>query len=656
MTRPVGPLPGQMAHVDPTTGDPFLVRLQGILDQMQSLLLLVEQDGTLSYWNRPASERLRDDTANPVGKPLTARVHPKDARRVREILNDIFQEGPCEEEDNPSEIHFRMKGSDASWVYCIARSRLLNLPVSPSPVCLLVLREDRERRKVEPLQERVQELVEAVEEKRRQLAESEADYRALIEAMNDGFWVLDSEGRILFANEKIAALLGTPPSRLVGKPVDRFFDGPHREVFLEESRKWAQGRGGTCEVEVIGKDGNRFTCLIRGAPRFDVEGGTLGAICNLTDITIRKELENQLRTSEKDYRDLIENMRDMVCRMTPEGKITALNPAGARMLGFDKPGDVLGRKLRGFFADRSQWRRVQAELGEKGMLEDHIVYVRNRTGDTLAMSVNAHVVLDEKGWPQGIDGVFRDVTERIRMESQLQSYAADMEKKNEELESLIYSITHDFKSPLLVVGGLVGRLKKVASSRMDSKGLEYLEWIKLNVAKMEKMVGDLLVFYRADKTLIPFEQVSVGRLVDTVIRDVEPLARERGVRVRKKGTYPSVNGYRNRLYQVLYNLVENAVKYMDHTSGAVVEVDCRTGESEHLFSVRDNGPGISPEHHTKVFQIFYTLEPERVSGTGIGLSIVKKIVENHGGRIWLESEPGKGSTFYFTLPATPGIP
>jgi len=651
MTRPVEPLPGQKTDGNPSPGDPFLNRLRGILDQMNSLLVLVEQDGTLSYWNRLAAERLGDEKEDPLGKPLAGRVHPRDARRVQDSLGDVFQEGPSVEQDDPSEMHFRMKGSDGSWVYCIARPRLLNLPEAPAPVCLLILREDRERRKGEPLRERVQELVEAVEEKSRQLAESEADYRALIEAMNDGFWVLDSEGRIVFANEKIASLLGHAPSRLVGKPVSRFFDGPHREVFLQESQKWSRGRGGTCEVEVTSKDGSRFTCLIRGAPRFDAEGRNLGAICNLTDITVRKRLEDRLRASEKEYRDLFENMQDIVCRMAPDGKITALNQAGARLLGFETPRDVLGRRLRGFFADRSQWRVFEAELGEKGMVEDRIVHFRNRFGDTLALSVNAHVVLDEKGWPQGIDGVFRDVSERVRMETQLQSYAADMEKKNEELESLIYSITHDFKSPLLVVGGLVGRLKKVSSSRMDSKGLEYLDWIKLNVAKMEKMVNDLLVFYRADKTLIPFEQVSMGMLVDTVMRDVEPLARERGVRLRKKGAFPSVNGYRNRLYQVMYNLVENAVKYMDQTSGALVEVSCKTGESEHLFSVRDNGPGIPPEHHSKVFQIFYTLEPERVSGTGIGLSIVKKIVENHGGRIWLESEPGQGTTFSFTLPA-----
>jgi signal transduction histidine kinase len=168
---------------------------------------------------------------------------------------------------------------------------------------------------------------------------------------------------------------------------------------------------------------------------------------------------------------------------------------------------------------------------------------------------------------------------------------------------------------------------------------------------MDRMVADLLEFYRADKTLIPFETVSTGALVDTVIRDAEPLAREKGIVLRKQGPFALVQGYRSRLYQVLYNLVENAIKYTDRTAGATVEIGCALGDKEHLFRVSDCGPGIPPEHQAKVFQIFYTLEPEEVSGTGIGLSIAKKIIHNHGGRIWVESELGEGATFYFTLPA-----
>lgn len=632
--------------------DSFARRLEGILDQMNTLLMLVEADGTLSFWNEPAATRLGDPKNNPVGRPLSELIHPRDTRRTREVLNEIFQEGPSSEEDDPSEIHFRMKGSDGRWVFCIARPQLFCVPDSEAPVCMLNVREDRERRKSEPLQDRVQELEEKVEEKSRQLAESEADYRALIQAMNDGVWVLDPEGRILFANDKLADLLGYAPSRLMGRSASKLFDEKNRQIFLKQLHKRQLGRGGTYEIEMTRKDGSRITCLMRASPRFDAEGQNLGSVCNITNISIRKKLEDQLRTSEKDYRDLFENMQDTVCRMDPDGKILALNKAGAQALGYEQPEDVLRKKLRGFFSNRVDWKRFETELKEKSMVEDYILHLRRRDGVPVAMSVNAQMVLDGKGWPMGIDGVFRDVSERIRLEKQLQSYAEDMEKKNEELESLIYSITHDFKSPLLVVGGLVGRLSKTASSLLDSKRKEYLDWMQLNVSKMDKMVNDLLVFYRADKTLVPFEPVSIGSVVETVIRDVEPLAREKEIRLRKKGSFPVVNGYRNRLYQVFYNLVENAIKYMDHAANAQVEIGCKITPDEYLFHVRDNGPGIAQEHLDKIFQIFFTLEPERISGTGIGLSIVKKIVEKHDGRIWVESEQGKGATFYFALPVT----
>ena len=655
MTRQAAPPSKKKRARKPVSTDSFAQRLEGILGQMNALLMLVEADGTLSFWNELAAERLGDPKKNPVGKPFTELIHPRETRRIREALNDIFQEGPPSEEDDPSDIHFRMKGVEGRWVFCIARPHLFKVPDSDDPVCLLNVREDRERRKSEPLQDRVQELEEKVEEKSRQLAESEADYRALIQAMNDGVWVLDPEGRILFVNEKLADLLGYAPSRVTGRNASRLFDERNREIFLKQLHKRQLGRGGTYEIEMTRKDGSRITCLMRASPRFDAEGLNLGSVCNITDISLRKKLEDRLRTSEKDYRDLFENMQDGVCRMATDGKILALNKSGAQALGYEKLSDVLGRKFRGFFENRTDWRRFETELREKGQVEDYILHLRRRDGGPVAVSVNAHMVLDGKGGPVGIDGVFRDVSERIRLESQLQNYAENMEKKNEELESLIYSITHDFKSPLLVVGGLVGRLTKTKSSLVDSKKKEYLDWMQLNVSKMEKMVNDLLVFYRADKTLVPFEPVSIGSVVDTALRDVEPLAREKEVRLRKKGSFPVVNGYRNRLYQVVYNLVENAIKYMDHAADAEVEIGCKSSSDEHLFYIKDNGPGIAPEHRAKIFQIFYTLEPERVSGTGIGLSIVKKIIERHGGRVWVESELGKGTSFYFSLPVTGAV-
>jgi PAS domain S-box-containing protein len=625
-------------------------KLKGILDHLDALMMIVEPDGTLSYWNEATVRRFGSPQISPVGQPFEDMIHPQDTAKTRKALDSLFRAGSSASTAEVPEIRFRIRHAEGGWVPCLARARRIEPHGLAGSFCLLLVREDRERRKAEPLREKLQELEEEVEAKSRQLAESEAEYRRLIDTMNDGLWVLDANGRIVFANEKLASLLGCEVDEVMGRPAVEFFDDANRQIFLNQIYKRSGGKPGSYEIQVTRRDGGEITCLIRGAPRFTAEGGYIGSIGNITDISVRKELEDRLRASEQEYRDLFDNMQDVVCRVNEDGKIVAMNRAGAQILGFESTDLLLNRKLKSFFTYRSEWNRFEKELGEKGFLEDYTVHLRRRDGQDLAMSLNAHIRLDDKGWPAGIDGVFRDVSERARMEGQLQSYAGDLEKKNDELESLIYSITHDFKSPLLVVGGLVGRLEKVASGLMSKKAREYLDWIRINVNKMDKMVGDLLLFYRADKTLIPFERVSIGSLVDTVLRDAEPLAREKGLHIRKQGPFPVVEGYRNRLYQVFYNLVENSIKYTDQAKNATVEIGCTIGEKEHRFCVQDSGPGIPAEHHSRIFQIFYTLEPEQVSGTGIGLSIVKKIIENHGGRIWVESELGKGTTFYFTLP------
>jgi len=630
---------------------PDWIQFRDILDHIDDQILFLEQDGTLSYLNKAAGDLLGVTAESTVGRPFIEMVHPKDAREVRKILDGIFTERLVSKDKSGYEIRFRLKGRDHHWISCMVQSHIIETSKTGSLACLLIIQEGKRIHR-EPLQEAVQELVQAVESKNRQLAESEAEYSSLIDTMNDGFWVLDRQGKILFVNEKLTQLLGYENSDLIGRDSHELFQDSNREIYEKQIRRRSQGKVGSYEVQLTCKDGSEITCLVRGAPRYNVKGDYIGNIANITDISASKKLEDRLRASEREYRDLFENMLDVVCRMDKDGKILAMNRVGMQTLGFEKTEDLLRRDLKGFFVHRSEWQRFKKDLSEKGFIEDEIFHFQTQDGRTIAMSVNAHISMDAKGWPVGFDGVFRDVSERVRMEGQLQRYAADLEKKNEELESLIYSITHDFKSPLLVVGGLVSRLDKVASGVMGKKGRQYLDWIRSNVAKMEKMVNDLLLFYRADKTLIPFESVSTGALIDTVFLDAEPLAREKGVQLIRRGPFPIVNGYRNRLYQVFYNLVENAIKYSESTGDTRVEVECQFGDEEHQFIIKDNGPGISSEHHKKIFQIFYTLEPESASGSGIGLSIVKKVIKKHGGRIWVESEPGKGTTFLFTLPST----
>ena len=635
--------------VPPAGSDSLQQRLQGILDHLDSAVLLLDEDCLLTYWNRPAADLLRLEGKTLIGLSFTACIHPND----REGFSKTVQRVSMETAQDHLEIKFRIKGRQGEeWTYVLAQVRWIGVPDHTSKACLLSLREDRERRRADPFRQRYESLEQQVLEKSRKLADYEAEYQTLMETMNDGLLVLDADHRVVFANHTLADLLGYTIDEMIGADVLIFFDDINRETVSRQLDRRREGELDSYEVEMSRKDQQRITCLIRGAPRYTADGTYAGVVANITDISMRKELEERIRASEREYRNLFEHMQDTVFQTDNEGRLLSINRAGARMLGYERSAEIIGRQVKSFYVHHSDWEMFIKELHERGFVQDYIFYFRRKDGDVVAASANAHIIFDKNGQPLGVEGVSRDVTERVRMERQLKEYARDLERKNEELEGLIYSITHDFKSPLLVIGGLINRLEKMAVQGLglDKRLNEYLTWIRSSVTKMEKMVNDLLGFYRADKTLAEFERVSLGSLVDTVIRDAEPLAKEKGVYLRKQGRFPVVKGYRNRLYQVFYNLIENAIKYMDQTKDPVVEVGCTARENEQCYYIMDNGPGIPPEHHQKVFQIFYTLAPERLSGTGIGLSIVKKVVESHGGRIWLESDVGKGATFFFTLP------
>ena len=398
-------------------------QIVGVLDHLEDCLMVVDTAGILRYWNESSSERFGTPDVPALGRPFSGLVHPEDSPEIIEAMEFFFEKGSPPPRTGEPEVGLRIRDAEGFWLACIARLRVIRPSGDTDPLCLLSVLEDRERRRIEPWREKVQELEEEVEAKSRKLAESKADYRSLIETMNDGFWVLDAQGRILFANEKLASLLGYGISDLVGTSAFELFDEDNCEILVKQIDNRMEEKLGSYEIQMTRRDGAQITCLMRGAPRFNAEGQCTGTLANITDISVRKRLEDRLRSSEQDYRDLFDNMQDIVCRIGDEGKIVALNRAGARILGFEKPEALLGKKLRPFYASRSEWTRFEKELGENGFLEDHIVHLRRRGGQVLAMSVNAHILIDDRGWPTGMDGVFRDVSERARMEDQLNSYA-----------------------------------------------------------------------------------------------------------------------------------------------------------------------------------------------------------------------------------------
>jgi signal transduction histidine kinase len=232
----------------------------------------------------------------------------------------------------------------------------------------------------------------------------------------------------------------------------------------------------------------------------------------------------------------------------------------------------------------------------------------------------------------------------------LEGAEQELRAKNAELESFVYSVSHDLKAPLVAIQGLAEIIVEDYGPRLDDEGRRLLGRLQANVAQMERLILDLLELSRIGRESRAPEAVDVGDVVDDFAAEMGAALRARGVEIVRNQT-GVLWGIRTRVEQVMSNLLGNAVKYMGEQPKPRIEVGMRPDGAFVECYVKDNGIGIDPVYHEKIFEIFQRLQEVEVEGTGVGLAIAKKIVVKAGGRLWVESAKGQGATFFFTWPA-----
>lgn len=247
---------------------------------------------------------------------------------------------------------------------------------------------------------------------------------------------------------------------------------------------------------------------------------------------------------------------------------------------------------------------------------------------------------------RGKQALEAEIAERKRMER-------DLEAKNLELESFVYTVSHDLRAPLISMEGFAKLLADEYGGRLDDEGRDYLRRVRANVEAMNSLLMDLLELSRVGRVQEPVEAVAVGEVVAEVLEDLATMVSKSAAEVTVAAGLPTVQCSRGRVVQVFSNLISNAIKFSRDGEPPRVEIGWRATERAYHFLVKDNGIGIEPSQQHKVFEIFSRLGEKRVEGTGVGLAIVKRIVEDHGGEVGVDSAPGQGSTFWFTCPAAP---
>jgi signal transduction histidine kinase len=248
----------------------------------------------------------------------------------------------------------------------------------------------------------------------------------------------------------------------------------------------------------------------------------------------------------------------------------------------------------------------------------------------------------------------REIAERKRVEAERENIIQELETKNAELERFTYTVSHDLKSPLITIGGFLGLLEKDALAGDTEKMMQDLSRIREAKDKMYRLLDELLDLSRIGRLMNPPENVSFAEIVDDALKLTEGQLKLGKIKVTVQENLPVVHGDRPRLVEVMQNLIDNAAKFSIGQPDPQIEIGAGKKSDEHVFFVKDNGIGIDPAFHEKIFGLFNKLDPKS-NGTGVGLTLVKRIIDVHGGQIWVESDGrGEGCTFCFTFPERAG--
>jgi two-component system, chemotaxis family, sensor kinase Cph1 len=480
------------------------------------------------------------------------------------------------------------------------------------------------------------------------LRRANAYNRSLLEASLDPLVTIGPDGKITDVNAATETATGCARAALLGTDFSDYFTEPvkaragYQQVFRE-------GLVRDYPLELRHREGRLTSVLYNASVYRDGSGQVAGIFAAARDITERKRAEEAVSRANAYNRSLLEASLDPLVTIGPDGKLTDVNAAAETATGCARAA-LLGTDFSDYFTQPEKARAGYQQVFREGLVRDYPLELRHRSGQITPVLYNASVYRDGSGQVAGIFAAARDITARKRAEAEVQRYTEDLRRSNQELEHFAYVASHDLQEPLRTVSSFSQLLSRRYQGKLDTDADEFIAFIVEAATRMQTLINDLLDFSRVGTRGNPFAPVPCEELLRTATENLEAAITESGA-VITHDPLPTLEADRTQLTQVFQNLFGNAIKFRRPEEAPRIHVSAARQRGGWQLSVRDNGIGVEAQYFDRIFILFQRLHGrDEYPGTGIGLALCKKIVERHGGRMWVDSEPGTGSTFHFTLP------
>jgi PAS domain S-box-containing protein len=523
------------------------------------------------------------------------------------------------------------------------------IPVSPIPSLAY--------REIAILTDTMNTMIQVISRSRDLLQKGHLRLQNILVGTNIGTWEWNVQTGETVFNERWAEMIGYTLAELQPVSIDTWLRFAHPDDLKASGERLEAHFSGQvgyyeCEARMRHKEGHWVWVLDRGrVSTWTAEGKPLWMAGTHWDITERKQAEQTLKESESRQRAIIQNEPECIKIVDAQGRLTLMNPAGLAMIEADSLEHVAGRPVIGLIAP--EYREAFVEMskrvlcGESAQMEFEIIGLK---GGRHWMETHA-VPIQENGQRVQL-AVTRDITERKQAEHVLQQQTDALARSNAELEQFAYAVSHDLRQPLRMVNSYIQLIELALADTLNDDTRRMMHFAVDGAKRMDQMLVSLLEYSRVGRKGEPFAPLSSRNGVDEALRFLAPVIREANATVRVSGDWPEVVASRDEFTRLWQNLIGNAVKYRVPDRAPEIDITVTPDADGWRFCVADNGIGIAPAQFDRLFKVFQRLVTrEQYEGTGVGLAVAHKIVERHGGRIWVESSgAGLGCRFCFNWP------